>query len=71
MLKNEVTAQHLAAQPEDFTRYRFYMKSPFSGKVCYIIGAEKSGKRVTLITEDNCTLFVEATRKISKEKLKK
>ena len=71
MQRNEVTAQYLNAHPEDFKRYRFYLKSPFSGKVVYIAGAEKSGKRVTLITEDNCTMFVEATRKICKEKAKK
>ena len=71
MQKNEVTAQHLAAHPEEAKRYRFALQSPFSGKMCYIASATKTGKKVTLTTEDGLPLFVEATRKLQKEKRKK
>jgi hypothetical protein len=71
VLKNEVTAKSLTVHPEGFDTYRYFLKSPFSGKLVYIASAVKRGANVELTTEDGLVLYVEGMRKLTKEKREK
>ena len=61
----KLTARHIARHGFP-ARSDLTVRSPYTGKVCRVIGATESGSRVSLLLEGGNTLFVAARQEIFK-----